>query len=133
MARGANFFVDLEAALHAFLFKLACWDFSKSPAAVGSVRMFSAASGMRRHTQGESANACEEGTEEFHVRISLFGWRRRGRVMSKNGMVDGVRLTFWTLSEAQQWQDQQEVGEIVSRCDLRQMQEGESRRFLDRH
>ena len=131
MARRADFFVDLEAALDAFLIKLSGRDLRKWPTFVWSVRVLCAASCVSGQAKSHRAKTYEERTEEFHIRISLFGWCRGGRVMSKNGLVDGVRLAFWTLSQTQDWKDQEEVGEIVSRHDLRQVQEAERWRCLN--
>mmetsp|Transcript_22315 Transcript_22315/g.28643 ORF Transcript_22315/g.28643 Transcript_22315/m.28643 type:complete len:227 (-) Transcript_22315:1954-2634(-) len=127
----ADFFVDLETALNAFLIKLTSWHFCKWPTIVWGMCVLRTAGCMSGQAKSHRAKTYEERTEEFHIRKSLFGWRRRGRVMSKNGLVDGVRLAFWTFSQTQDWEDQEEVGEIVSRHDLRQVQEAERRRDLN--
>ena len=95
--------------------------------------MLCAASSVGRQAKSQSAKACEERTEKVHIRDSLFGWRRSGRVVSKNGLMDRGWLTLRLLSETQDWQDQQEVSEIIGSQNLRQDFESESRGLLNCH
>ena len=63
--------------------------------------------------------------------ISLFRWRRRGRFISENGVVDRVWLTLRPLAQTEPGKNDQEVSEVIQRHDLRQVQEAERRGHLN--